>query len=180
MTFLLGYHSGCNCNCYTSLPVNDYAAWGADVDCPQSVPTCRGLVKKNVCHRCNPSPGPPWSAPKHRLRLALPSLSVLEMVPRDNMSGHGRQIITLITLTEGPILTPPHTHTHTFLFSGTLRLGCISPPSSSSSAVLGAVTPFVKANVFLPDCTAGEPDTADEWFVLTCDIPYAEIWHCTG
>lgn len=57
-------------------------------------------------------------------------------------------------------------------------------PSILPFATFGAVTPFVKANVFLPDCAGlmlvGKSDTTAEWFALTCNITYAEIWQNTG
>lgn len=105
MTFLLRCCCDFNYNWYNSVRVNDYVTWGDDVDCPQSVPTCKGLLRKNVCHQRNPSPGPFWSEPTCRLRLACMSLNVLEIVPRDNMSDHRGLIITL---TEGALLNFPH------------------------------------------------------------------------
>lgn len=112
--------------------VNDYIARGADVDYPKKVPTCAGLVKKNVSQRRNPSPGPHRCEPICWLRLIFPSLNVLEMVPWDNMSG---QRGLIVSLKEGPILT--FKHMSSFLFSGTLRLDRISPQSFFS--LLGLV-----------------------------------------
>lgn len=93
--------------CSTSLRVSDYAAWGADVDCPQPAPTCRGSAKKTLCHRHTPFPRPHWRKPSRWLSLVLLCLNVLKMVPWDNMSDCGSLIITLM---EGPILTLQHTH----------------------------------------------------------------------
>lgn len=66
------------------------------------------------------------------------------MVRRDNMSAHGGLIITL---TEGPVLTSQHTQLPV-QWDPKIRLH-ISPIILLSGA-FGAVTPFVKANVFLP------------------------------
>lgn len=93
------------------------------------------------------------------------------MAQRDNMSDRRGLIIILI---EGPAFT---SCAHTFLFSGTpkirLHMSSVILPSA------GAVTPFVKANAFLPACTGlmpvEKPDTTVEWFALTCNIRYAEI-----
>lgn len=138
----------------------------------------QGACYQSVCHRGNTSPGPPWSEPTHRLRLALPSPNALKMVRWGNMSDRRGLIISL---TEGPVLTFPHTHLPV-QWDPKIRLH-ISPVILPSSA-FGAVTPFVKANVFLPAYVGcmlvGKPDTRAEWYALTCNIPYTEIWESTG
>lgn len=62
------------------------------------------------------------------------------------MSDHGGPIVTL---TEGPVLTFPHAHLPV-QWDPEIRLHI--SPIMLLSAAFGAVTPFVKANVFLPAC----------------------------
>lgn len=117
------------------------------------MPTSRGFVTKTSATDVIRTLG----LPDHSL-LILP-LNALQMVQRDNMSDRRGLIMILI---EGPAFTS----------SGTpkirLHMSSVILPSA------GAVTPFVKANAFLPACTGlmpvEKPDTTAEWFALTCNI----------
>lgn len=138
----------------------------------------QGPCYQTVCHWRKTSPGPPWSEPSCRPRLMFPSLNIQKMVQRDNMSDCRGLIITL---TEGPVLTFPRTH---LPVQWDPKIKLHISLVILSFATFGAVTPFVKANVFLPASAAlmlaGKPDTTAEWFTLTCNIPYAEIWQNAG